>query len=1023
MNTVHYYRGIFAAVALFGAAVLGNANTTTVAPAGMSAAGQAVGHGQPQPQTKNLVQFITPGWTFSMLPAGLTPVSVSRNGQIVLLRGVNLVFYRWYLGSLERLGEAYQVRSDSLFSMNGDGVISINKKRGHFSYIDVYQPTSASPSITYFPPGILASYPPVPLHPNDTTNFNRPDDYTWGAAGLLCLDDFGRVWFRVYSADSQQAKVMDLNGHVQVAPFITGDERESIYEISRSGHVITGDYFHWGDRLLVDGRLVDWHGKLGKSGLVLVYPDSNNNTGEYVGPFVVLHPDGRRDVLPEMDNAGHRYDYAGFDETGRVHGQYFRGVEFVLQERLDGNGRPFAPAQYDFLDYVPLCFPENSGWTASEFVEVYEGFGEVRWDRWRPCMVAPGTIAPQLGIAVNASGQEVPFVAVPTLGSLAVDANRDGQIKLPSEDNSDATSVDKPFRFWLNDDIDRNVTYTNAEQISDFIASHVTSLGVNEVEEDDVDTAKAQANSWNPADWMNNRLYAKRDLEDFTRLWVSTQGMTAAFLPKSSTDNAEADLYLGLQWADAGKVGHPAIKIYPAAEADGGTKYLNDATGTAATEQVNFDYAMQDFRDTTTPDISAMNAVRDTDFFVIPPRYFAHLSDVQPKTFFLFEGTSVGTGKLKLIILRKEGSTFTKIGEGPGVWMDLKEPGSCIQRWTCGDGALGDVVNYTPNGAITPPSTEEEKDMVLYVHGYNMKPNEKQRWIETTYKRLWHLGFKGKVGGFTWPCAQSALPFDESEEKAWQAGAQLKLLLAALKTAGYRVHVLAHSQGNVVMGEALRQAGPNSELISTYIASQAAIPAHCYDKTLPEVDFSTDTPEIYGRYWNGGDQHLPETWPASSPSYLAPSRVQRGAGKFVNYYNQQDYALTGNGLSLLADGGSQPGWMTDQRMKPNLGYWYSNLVGFEEDPLMHIEPKHFKVPDDRFTIFSFCAEARSLALGATSTGGVFAATPSVNLTDSSFSFRNQHIYHSAQFRSFYAVRWQYWKQVLQSCDVDVRAQP
>jgi hypothetical protein len=149
--------------------------------------------------------------------------------------------------------------------------------------------------------------------------------------------------------------------------------------------------------------------------------------------------------------------------------------------------------------------------------------------------------------------------------------------------------------------------------------------------------------------------------------------------------------------------------------------------------------------------------------------------------------------------------------------------------------------------------------------------------------------------------------------------------------------------------------------------------------------------------------------------------VQRGAGKFVNYYNPQDYALTGNGLSLLADDGSQPGWMTDQRMKPNLGYWYSNLVGFEEDPLFHLEPKHFAFPADRFTIFSYCAEARSLALGATSTGGVFATASSLNvdLSGVTFGFGRQHIFHSAQFRSSFPLRQSYWLRLL----VEIGARP
>jgi len=102
---------------------------------------------------------------------------------------------------------------------------------------------------------------------------------------------------------------------------------------------------------------------------------------------------------------------------------------------------------------------------------------------------------------------------------------------------------------------------------------------------------------------------------------------------------------------------------------------------------------------------------------------------------------------------------------------------------------------------------EEEKDYILYVHGYNMQEFEKQRWIETTTSALasW---LQRSRGSFTWPCAQSGIPvppYDPSEEKAWQSAAQLMALLSSLKTAGYHVHVLAHSQGNVVAGEALRQ--------------------------------------------------------------------------------------------------------------------------------------------------------------------------------------------------------------------------
>ena len=508
-------------------------------------------------------------------------------------------------------------------------------------------------------------------------------------------------------------------------------------------------------------------------------------------------------------------------------------------------------------------------------------------------------------------------------------------------------------------------------------------------------------------------------MEDFARLQLYTGGLNDSF--KNGT------LYIGLKWTDVSS-GAPAVKLYKNYETGGGTGYLNDPD--IADSQVGV-YGDGHVAIKDASQSGSRTVVDSSGVFVLPSALFAGLTDSDPKTHLLFEGCHEGKGQLKLVILKKENGAYTEIGEGPGVWLDLQEPNKFIQRWTCGDGDRTPVTSYTldtsKSGTFAAPTKDEEKDFVLYVHGYNMQEFEKQRWIETTYKRLYWLGFKGRVGGFTWPCAQSAIPFDASEERAWQSGAQLNALLASLKSQGYRVHVIAHSQGNVVMGEALRQAGPNSALVSTYIASQAAIPAHCYDASQPDRNgptaFTPTTPNVYARYWTSiQDAHLPETWGSLSPSYLATTYVQGAADKFVNFYNPQDWALTGNGVLPLADDGSQPGWLANQRLKPDNGYDYVSYIGFRDSPLFSFNPKQYAFPDDRFTIFAYCAEARSLALGSTSTGGVFAGSE-VNLFGAPYNYRNQHIYHSGEFRSFYAQRWQYWQSVMDACNLDPRAKP
>ena len=609
--------------------------------------------------------------------------------------------------------------------------------------------------------------------------------------------------------------------------------------------------------------------------------------------------------------------------------------------------------------------------------------------------------------AQSSLAQNPPPVSVHTMfaGTLSVDANRDGAIRLPGEDASDATTTDKPYRFWINDDNDAAMTYTNADQlrgiIGDLAGVVPGSGGIYEVEQDDIASP-----GQNQEDWRKNIPTCKRDLEDFTRLVISTQGLTDML--------KNADLYMGLKWSDTGST-HPSIKLYKQYDTTGALGYVTDdyqATMQLSENAIlNAKYASDD------PASSSAHTVVTTDeVFVLPQGLWFGLSSDNSKRSLLLEGCTVGTGQLKIVILKRDGDSYTEIGEGPGVWMDLKEPHEFVERWSCGDGDRTDVGSLqrvdAKSGTFAAPTTDAEKDYVLYVHGYNMQELEKQRWLETTYKRLWHLGYKGRVGEFSWPCSQSAPPYDDSENHAWQSGSRLLELLNNLKGLGFRVHMLAHSQGNVVAGEALRQAGPGAQLVRTYIASQAAIPAHSYDSSVEaRTDFTPSTPDVYSHYLLDGQDPpqsttLAHTWPMTNPSYMASVKMSGAAVKYVNFWNADDYALTGNSLG-------HPGWMIDQVLKPTLYSTGYNLdKGFKRyDPFAMPAPIYYTFPDNRFTIFAFCVSARSKALGATPTGGVFAANQSFDLK-TSLNYGTEHVYHSAQFRSSMAQRWQYWNRFL-----------
>lgn len=144
---------------------------------------------------------------------------------------------------------------------------------------------------------------------------------------------------------------------------------------------------------------------------------------------------------------------------------------------------------------------------------------------------------------------------------------------------------------------------------------------------------------------------------------------------------------------------------------------------------------------------------------------------------------------------------------------------------------------------------------------------------------------------------------------------------------------------------------------------------------------------------------MPALWGTSNPSYLSTNYVQTTpAATFANFYNPDDYALTGNGFV----GGEHPGWMVDQRLKPDTTYGYTTNDGFLPGPL--------RFPDDRYEIFSYGASAYSRALGSISTGGVF--SPNAVDLKASYGFSVEHLWHSGQFRSYNAARWPYWAQLL-----------
>jgi hypothetical protein len=555
--------------------------------------------------------------------------------------------------------------------------------------------------------------------------------------------------------------------------------------------------------------------------------------------------------------------------------------------------------------------------------------------------------------------------------SLALDANHDGVMDT-SFGGPDSTSQANPMEFWVNNNFDRT-NYDAAD---------------NTFYEDDIGPADVaylpthqQVPDCNYTDYYSHRMIpTERDLEDFTRLWVCgiTSNLLAA-LPAGST--------ITLNWGDVGSPNsaNPTIDLFVAADANGGIGYLTNET--IAAQQTNI---------TQCPYVGRLAPGGSIQL------YGSQFTG--GTAHFIWCGVSNGVGQLNLTISDGSGNILAQASQ----WIQIEDIKNLYERWTVGDSpkvvptnTAQIAANDLPDSMQLPfryaTNTIANTPYILFVHGWNLEPWEKDRWAETAFKRLYWQGYQGRFGEFRWPTGYgfsgiiSAITdadnYDNSEFNAWIAGFGLFDKLNDLnRQYPGNVYLMSHSMGNVVAGEALRIAG-TSRIVNTYIAMQGAVPSHCYDpltstRIIPPP-FDSGTPNSYAYYWTNG-----------APCYFNGSA---GAGTYVNFFNTNDYALSY--------------WQDDQNLKPDTGYSY-NISGNK----FYAEGIEVDFPSATYQIFAFCDEARCYALGAqANVGGPFKVGQNyqqVELDAPPFDFGPQHLYHSVEFRLDNGQNSLFWGELL-----------
>lgn len=596
---------------------------------------------------------------------------------------------------------------------------------------------------------------------------------------------------------------------------------------------------------------------------------------------------------------------------------------------------------------------------------------------------------------------------------IAVDLNRDGKVKYDYEmyekddagvedlnKPTDMTTKDRPFRFWVNNDYD---VVNNGGSIDLDIYSCQdleTNTNTNLQSDDNPQVCEEwdedPKDNTNTSDDMLMKIESFRDLEDFFPLAIKLghNEITDNYVVKLKAFGVNINLFKGA-WKDNDN--------YKAHD------YIHKHTFTEM-QMLAAEYS------DSPEERGHIKTLRHNESLILSQKDISRLFDNKGVGRFIVEGVSKNEtlcvdhyDRCYLSVALYKSNDPEPLSEAK-VYLDLHNVKDFYQHVTAGHASDsgGDFdAQYFGSDAITETHEVKlnifdglfkgdvvnndalRKNYILLVHGWRMEEPEKISFAETAYKRLYWSGYTGTFGTFSWPTGWFNKPahdysdigniyrvvlqanlanYDRSESVARRVGRDLSTRISMFKDASSSVipqerHVIAHSMGNVLISETLRNSPANSLLFESYTASEAATVAGAYDKTEEslqshslltaqclltsigldeEVSFETAwrcynidndsdydiPPDIY-RYdlvakdQNGqlalddnGNliiQHGPTSDAKMSESNKGShyySGIKNKVGRIINLFNSSDAALSA--------------WELNQFNRPNAGWSYGN---------------------------------------------------------------------------------------------------
>ncbi len=600
---------------------------------------------------------------------------------------------------------------------------------------------------------------------------------------------------------------------------------------------------------------------------------------------------------------------------------------------------------------------------------------------------------------------------IPTPGLIRVDANQDATVTFddPDPNKSDDTSKKHPYKFWLNDNNDYyNQAGTDNNDVADW-------------SEQDVDSS-------HPADYLSRKVNNARDAQDFGRIRIQA--------PPNFDPSQNWTVSLTLQSTDD----LMKIVVLDVSKAQGDSYLTNQQTEDAL------------------PQHAAGQTLNVDEAFLIDPQKFIAEDHPDHAVDYLFEGLKAGSGKV-VVTFKLDGKTALEdvfnLKLSPSNKMYETYDINNAAHETATSALEANDVDQSPPRLVDEFSpydadSRESKDYIVFVHGWRMTAAEKAQFANASFKRLFWQGYTGRFAAFDWPtewfdnrgtsgafrAINDPLNYDRSEEKAYWSGKALKFLLTDLDgKVGYQhVNIFAHSTGNVVVSEALRESR-DVKLVHSYIASQAATAAEAYDPSAPPLLFNMDGLGAFGPAYPSTSLSLYANLPSTNRAIFED--IDQAADKLYNVYNPVDYAL----FDAVTHTPNLPHtWRINQAIKVDDNVKFADHwadYAWENGNYVRKEFTYASTPEgvtkvygnsvilnpsdssQLFEVLSYAAELQSLALGSqlgmSKPGKVCSGEVNLHSADvfADQLFTNTPWDHSAQFNGTNARRSVYWNLVLE----------